>query len=637
MHFESFDEANTYFTANKVSCVLVYDEGQGQALEFLAQARLLQPTAPRFFVSKDISEQVLLDGINRAQVFRFISWPITFQELQGHIDLALQKHSMYLSRSLLLREASHQNKQLEALTNSLEQMVEERTQGIEQSHKEESDKLTRERLLLRFIKDLGTQESFDEMLAILRKELRKFHKIGDPILAYRLDGETTYFHAFHSGNFSQTESHVKFEFPKATGVPSPDLVRHFANHFGRPFAKTFVLPLELRLTRHLLGDKGEAILCIENSFNDKEMAPFIDFMTDRIRPLSMVLDRVLLESQLSSFIYRWEKTFDGMRDPIAIVDIEYNVVRANRKFSDKFLQNHCYESFAGKDSICEGCPVGQALKEGKPHVGQIHVGNRIFQVHSYPILEDQGGRATNVVNQYVDITQSRELYLRMLQSEKMGAIGMLAGNIAHELNNPLTGIRSLTQVLLHEVKKDSTLHADLIEIEKASARSQRIIKNLLDFSKDEEQPWEYISVDEVVEKTLPMLKSALRTHRTEVDLETLDKTVYIEPHLLQQVVFNLINNACQSMKDPGRLRVATYEKNGEVLLEIEDTGVGIPQEIQAKVFEPFFTTKKEGQGTGLGLSMSKSIIEQFGGRIEFRPAQPAGTCFVISLPIKKLS
>jgi signal transduction histidine kinase len=636
IHIESYEEATKIFSSQKFSTVLAFDDGQGQALNFLVQARALNPIAPRFLVSKDIREDVILEGINRAQVFRFIHWPITFQELQDHLEKALQKHSMYLSRSLLLREASHQNKQLEALTHSLEQMVEERTQFIEQSHKEEGDKLTRERQLIRFIKDLATQTSFDEILAILRKELRKFHKIGDPILAFRLEDEKTYFHSFQSGNFSQTESHQLFDFPKQAGVPAPELIRHFANHFGRPFVKAFVQPLELRLTGHLLGDRGEAILCIENSFNDKEMAPFIDFMNDRIGPLSMVLDRVLLEKQLSSFSYRWEKTFDGMRDPIAIVDLEYSIVRASRKFSDKFLQHKCYEAFANKNSICEGCPVSRALKEGRPQVGQIQVDGRLFQVHSYPILVDQGGKATNVVNQYVDITQSRELYLRMLQSEKMGAIGMLAGNIAHELNNPLTGIRSLSQVLLQEVPQEGTLHADLIEIEKASARSQRIIKNLLDFSKDEEQPWEYVSVDEVVEKTLPMLKSALRTHRTEVDLQTLGKTVYIEPHLMQQVVFNLINNACQSMKDAGRLRVATSLENGKVLLEIEDTGVGIPADIKAKVFEPFFTTKKEGQGTGLGLSMSKSIIEQFGGSIEFKSADPVGTLFIIRLPMKEM-
>ena len=391
----------------------------------------------------------------------------------------------------------------------------------------------------------------------------------------------------------------------------------------------------MRLTNHLVGGAGEAIVCIENSLSDTEMGPFVDFMVDRIRPLSMALDRVLLENQLSAFSFRWEKTFDGMRDPIAIVDIDYEVVRANRKFSDKFLHQKCFESFANRSAICDGCPVATALAEGRPHSGQIQVDGRIFQVHSYPVQFDQGGNPTNVVNQYVDITQSRELYLRMLQNEKMGAIGMLAGNIAHELNNPLTGLRSLSQVLLQEADKTTHLYSDLIEIEKAAARSQRIIKNLLDFSKGEDQPAEFISVDEIVERTLPMLKSALRTHRLDVDLQTLDRTVFVEPHLLQQVVFNLINNACQAMKEAGRVRVSSRAINTSVVLEVEDTGPGVPEEFQTRIFEPFFTTKKEGHGTGLGLSMSKSIIEKFGGSIESRNIQPHGACFIITLPQKK--
>lgn len=588
--------------------------------------------APRLLIAEDLNEQEVREGINKAQVYRFMRWPLSEHEIWEQLDLALQRHSMFLSRSLLLKESSHQNKQLEALTHSLEAMVEERTQYIEMSHHEESEKLNRERQLIRFIKDLATQTSFEDILAILRKELRKFHKMGDPILSFRLGGAKTFFLSFQSGHFTQTETASYFEFPKAAQVPSPELTRYFANHFGRPFIKAYIVPFELRLTSHLTSGQGEAILCIENSLNDKEMGPFMDFMSDRVRPLSMALDRVLLESQLSGFSYRWEKTFDGMRDPIAIVDIDYNVVRANRKFSDRFMHNKCHESFARRNAACEGCPVPQALKDGAPAAGQIQVDGRIYQVHSYPVLLDQSTRPTNVVNQYVDITQSRELYLRMLQSEKMGAIGMLAGHIAHELNNPLTGLRSLSQVLLQEAEPGSNLHSDLVEIEKATARSQRIIKNLLDFSKGEDQPSEYISVDEVVERTLPMLKSALRTHRLEVDLETLGQTVYVEPHLLQQVVFNLINNACQAMKEAGRLSVRTRHDQGHVYLEIEDTGPGIPEDIRRRIFEPFFTTKKEGHGTGLGLSMSKSVIEKFGGTIEFRNVEPHGTCFVIMLP-----
>jgi signal transduction histidine kinase len=639
----SLEEALPLLKEQKFSSILVreaFSAHQGveidEGLEMLIQARLFQPMAPRFYISEELSSRSVREGINKAQVFRFIQWPQSENEIWQQLEDGLQAHSVLLSRSVLLKESSHQNKQLEALTHSLEEIVEERTQFIELSHQEEGEKLNRERQLLRFIKDLSVQTSFEDILVVLRKEIRKFHKIGDPVLAFRLDESKTIFNSFQSNGINQTESSIPFEFPKAAQVPGSDLIRYFANHFGRPFIKVYIVPLELRLTNHLLGGKAEVILIIENSLNEKEMGLFADFISDRVRPLSMALDRVLLENQLSAFSYRWEKTFDGMRDPIAIVDIEFNVIRSNRKFSEKVWQsNKCYEGFARRASACEGCPASEALKSGKLQVGEIQLEGRVFQVHSYPVQYDQGGHPTNVVNQYVDITQSRELYLRMLQSEKMGAIGMLAGNIAHELNNPLTGLRSLSQVLLQEADKGSHLYSDLIEIEKAAGRSQRIIKNLLDFSKGEDQPSEYVSLDEIVERTLPMLKSALRFHRLEVDLQTLGSEVFVEPHLVQQVVFNLVNNACQAMKDAGRVQIQTWKEASHLILQVEDSGPGIPDEMQRRIFEPFFTTKKEGQGTGLGLSMSKSIIEKFGGVIEVYKAEPQGARFVIRLPLMR--
>lgn len=622
----SIEEAFDFIRANKFSCILISDHSQSiEALQLAMEAKLQNPLAPRFLAAKDLNEKWIRDGINKAQVFRFLKWPMSSQELMAHFGKALLRHGMFLSRSLMLREASQQNKQLEALTTSLEEIVEERTHHIEISNKEQAEKLNRERLLIRFVKDIAAQTSFEDILQILRREIRKLHKLGDPILAYRLDSSKTYFLSFQPGQFTQTESIKEFKFPQLNQINNPELTKNFANHFGRPFAKAVVFPLELQLIRHLNSEKAEAIVCIEHSLNEKEMHEFMEFIVDRMQALSMVLDRVLLENQLSAYSSRWEKTFDGMRDPIAIVDLDCNIVRANRKFSRKMLQ---------KDLSPEVNPVTRAIIEGTAQEGQIDVAGRIYQVHSYPIMLDKGGRPTNVVNQYVDITQSRELYLRMLQNEKMGAIGLLAGNIAHELNNPLTGLRSLSQVLISETK-DETLKSDLIEIEKAAMRSQKIIKNLLDFSKGDNQPYEKISVDEVVEKTLPMLKSAMRYHRNEISLNTAPTQVFVEPHLLQQVVFNLVNNACQSMKEAGRLSIRSFIEDTKVVLEIEDTGPGIPESVAHKIFEAFFTTKKEGQGTGLGLSMSKSVIEKFGGTISFRGVQPHGVCFVIELPISE--
>lgn len=622
----SIEEAFDFVKSRKFSCILISDHSQSiEALQLAMEAKLQNPLAPRFLAAQDLNEKWIRDGINKAQVFRFLKWPMSTQELLDNFGKALLRHGMFISRSLLLREASHQNKQLEALTTSLEEIVEERTNHIEISNKEQTEKLNRERHLIRFIKDIATQTSFEDILQILRRELRKFHKLGDPILAYRLDSSKTYFLSFQPGQLAQSESVKSFEFPQQNQLNSPELIKNLANHFGRPFAKAVVLPLELKLIRHLSSENAEAIVCIEHSLSEKEIPGFMEFIVDRMQALGMVLDRVLLENQLSSFSSRWEKTFDGMRDPIAIVDLDSNVVRANRKFTRKLLQASLDADFN---------PVNRAISEGTAQDRELEVDGRVYQMHSYPIMLDKGGRPTNVVNQYVDITQARELYLRMLQSEKMGAIGLLAGNIAHELNNPLTGLRSLSQVLISETQ-DETLKADLVEIEKAAMRSQRIIKNLLDFSKGEDQPSEDVSVDEVVEKTLPMLKSAMRYHRNEVSLNTPSERVFVEPHLLQQVVFNLVNNACQAMKDPGRLGIRTYTQNKNVILEIEDTGPGISEAVANKIFEAFFTTKKEGQGTGLGLSMAKSVIEKFNGSIQFRSVQPHGVCFVIELPISK--
>lgn len=633
-------QAERMLQTGRFSVILIStDLDENLALDLLYTAKIHQAFSTRLLRANDIHERLVRESINRGQVQQILPQDLSTAELTKFLNQALEKHMDRSQQSQLLRESSRQNRELEALTNSLEQIVEERTLHIEISHKEETEKLSRERLLIRFIKELAAQGSFEDILQVLRKELRKFHKLGDPILAYRFGGTKTSLMSFQGGHFTQTESVIDMPFPDRYLSNHPGLVKHFANHYGRPFIKTLMFPLELKLIRQLAEGGAEAILCFESSLAEKEILFFMEYINDRIGPLSMAFDRVLLENQLSSFSYRWEKTFDSMKDPIAIVDLDFEVVRANKKFLTHGDQERCFQSFAAKKERCQGCPVPQALKEKAPATGQITIGTKTYQVYSYPISVDNG-RSTNVVNQYVDITESRQLYLKVLQSEKMGAIGKLAGHIAHELNNPLTGLRSLSQVLLLEAPKGEALYSDLQEIEKAAARSQKIIKNLLEFSHNDTQPMVLISVDEIVEKTLPMLKTALRSHRFHSKMNARRALVQVEPHLLQQVVFNLVNNACQAMKDQGTLTISTAisvpETDGFVELTISDTGPGISKELQDKIFEAFFTTKKEGHGTGLGLSMAKSVVERFGGSIQLESNPGEGASFTIFLPVKKL-
>jgi signal transduction histidine kinase len=222
----------------------------------------------------------------------------------------------------------------------------------------------------------------------------------------------------------------------------------------------------------------------------------------------------------------------------------------------------------------------------------------------------------------------------------MAAIGLMAGNIAHELNNPLAGLKSLAQVLSVDPNYPQTVRNDMNEIESAAERSSAIIRDLLEFSKADDRVRETVSLNDIADRSLNMIKTALHEHR--VDLQWDDPAnvmVEVDPHLLQHVIFNIVNNACQAMREPGDIVMRTSRKThlkfGQVVeIEISDTGPGIPAEIQSRIFEPFFTTKEAGQGTGLGLSMSRWVVENSGGTIHVQNrTDRSGTIFTVQLPM----
>ncbi len=602
-----------------------------EALEILERFEQESPKTTRILIVENLTAEIFKWAVNQAHVHICTDLADFQKRWKELLNLAVEQYHQSSARVQLMRESTRQFRELEALNLDLEKIVQERTQHIENSKVEEEEKLNKVRSLIRLIKDLAQLSSFEELLLLLRKEFRRFHKVGDPILIYQASADRIDFVSLQSGQILFTHKKGSFPFSNEILLSGTEMSRALANHFGRPFVKTLYVPLEPRLMKDSSFPGAQAGVCLEVSLSETEVDSFLDFLRERAQSIAITVDRLMLETELVQFSYRWEKTFDGFRDPIAIVDFEYEVLRSNKKFSDKIVKKKCFESFARKEAVCEGCPVQIAMSSGVPQKGQIQVGTRILEVHSYPILLENGGQVTNVVNQYVDITQSRELYLRMLQSEKMGAIGLLAGHIAHELNNPLTGLRSLSQVLI-ATSTDTNLKSDLQEIEKATARSQQIIRNLLDFSTESTQTRRRTTFDEIVEKTAPMLKAVMRIHRQEFELDTKESPIEVEPHLLQQVFFNLVNNACQAMKDPGTLSVRSFATGGKVILQVEDTGPGVPEGLREKIFEPFFTTKKEGLGTGLGLSLTKKIVESFGGEIRLHSELGKGAMFEVILP-----
>lgn len=610
-------------------CSVVLRKDDPELSSWFQALRRFHPDAMKFLWGSSFSEIEVREALNREDIFRFFTdsvletaWETSFQDA----DRLWRKRR---DRDLVVRDFSHRNRELETLTDVLEKTIVERTASLEDSTREESDKLSRERSLIRFMNEMSLQVSLEEILRVLRRELRRFHRLQNLILALRVPERGTEFLSFRGDQILRAESTM------AQWNPSDEtsLRQFFANQFGRPFSRALFYPLSP------LGSEG--VLCLEYSLmSEKEIADLEEVLQDRLRPLAMAVDRVYLEDRLRRDAGRWEKTFDAFRDPIAVVDGDLKVLRGNSAFSNTFFRRRCYEAFAGRTSPCEGCPVAEAPESSETLRGTVTVGRRVYRVSSWPVREPRAARISGRVNHYSDVTESQELSLRMLQNEKMGAIGALAGQIAHELNNPLTGIRSLAQALKAELPPTSSteeknLADDLGQIEQAARRCQKIIHHLLEYSRAGEGPAVSVTLDEIVEGTLPLLKTALRPYRQEIRLSSRPAKILADPHLIQQVVFNLLNNACQAMNNSGTLAVMTRKLEGRVELKIADTGPGILPEHKARLFEPFFTTKEEGQGTGLGLSTSKSIVEKFGGRLRYEDGNGGGAVFVVDFPIAR--
>ncbi len=614
---------------NQSYSLIVVEVSERGHLEILESLRLHHPDTWVGVSFNQAPQELVHRALNSNQIRFFIQGPDWLEKLKA----PLQDRHIYLRRNWLLREYYQRNKNLESLTSDLEKIVLERTLHLEQSNKDQTERIQMERALIRFIKEIASMSAVEDILKFLRKELRKFHKVGELVL-YLQSGSRSEIYNFRNGTVQKITLVTPFKFMETKDISSSVAAKELANILGRPFAKAALFPLALTLLSQFHEKSARALLCFEHSMTMEESLEFEEFISERLNPVSISLDRVQLEHELDIFSYRWEKTFDGIRDPLAIIDMKYQLLRSNKKFVMGAKNHICHKAFANSDEICTGCPLEKAVNEGTPQTGEVRVGQSIYQVWSYPIRLYPNEKPTSFVNQYVDVTESRELYARMLQHEKMGAIGTLAGHIAHELNNPLTGIRSLAQVMMSE-EESPEVRKDLEEIEKAAGRCQKTIKNLLEFTREEEVDKEMISLDEIVERTLPMLKTALRSHRLNLHLETKNIKVAVFPHLLQQVVFNLVNNACQAMIQAGVIKIATQKTGDKVILEISDTGPGISPEIKERIFEAFFTTKKVGEGTGLGLSISKTIVEKCGGQISFQSEPGQGTKFKIQFLVSK--
>jgi signal transduction histidine kinase/CheY-like chemotaxis protein len=241
--------------------------------------------------------------------------------------------------------------------------------------------------------------------------------------------------------------------------------------------------------------------------------------------------------------------------------------------------------------------------------------------------------------------ETRDLYHQLLQAEKMAALGQTISGVAHELNNPLATILSWAERLSQKPTNDDAVRRGLETILNESERAARIVRNLLTFARKRQTTRAMVDINHVVRETL-----ALRAYDQRVsNISVLDALaaglplVFADGYQVQQVLLNLIINAEQAMLSAhgrGVLVVRSWHDADRetVILEINDDGPGVPEEVQPKIFDPFFTTKEVGQGTGLGLTVAYAIVQEHGGRIRLESRPQRGASFFVELPVNgKLS
>ena len=234
-----------------------------------------------------------------------------------------------------------------------------------------------------------------------------------------------------------------------------------------------------------------------------------------------------------------------------------------------------------------------------------------------------------------NVTAARRLQRELVLSEKHAAVGKLAAGVAHEINNPLTGILTFTEDLLEDAECGSEQEEDLQVIYRETLRCRQIVRDLLDYSRQGRLNRRLIKISHVVQRTLDLVRNQAAFHDItfQVDLREDELRVRVDPNQIQQVLLNLIINARDAMDGKGVISVASREHQAarRVELEVTDRGCGISIENRARIFEPFFSTKGD-QGNGLGLAAVRSIIDKHDGHIEVQSSPEQGATFRIHLP-----
>ena len=404
-----------------------------------------------------------------------------------------------------------------------------------------------------------------------------------------------------------------------------------ANYFSRPSAEEFEAWCQrARSSQILVTEDGELSTGLPIRFNFRANFAAANLLLLCLEEGSLVQRAESKWRQLEAELL---SVLDSVQAGIVLLDLAGRMRFSNVRFSQYFAlerrQLRGVETFNDLETLIAPrfrTPEGFAApwksfaagetQPGHDELEMLRPSRRVLERFTRPVL-DRDGRRMGWLELYYDVTGERQIQAKLLQTEKMAAVGQLVSGIAHELNNPLTSIMGYTQLLLgHGLNTAQFSEANKVFHE--AERARRIVKNLLYFARENEPERTRVDLNEIVERTLALRSYELKVEDILIECilaPDLPETM-ADPYQLQQVLLNLLVNAEQALlqdRGRGRVQIRTRVTAGHrISIEVSDDGPGIPREIVTRIFDPFFTTKPSGLGTGLGRPLYRRIA---GGRI----------------------
>jgi len=363
------------------------------------------------------------------------------------------------------------------------------------------------------------------------------------------------------------------------------------------------------------------------------------------------------QAELNKQRYEYQNLFESVPCLITVQDRNYRLLRYNKEFKHRFApepNDFCYHAYKGRDCRCDPCPVEQTFADGLSHQaeesGINKDGSQTYWIVRTSPIRDEKGEIVAAMEMSHDITERVETEQQLIQASKMATLGEMATGVAHELNQPLSVIKTTSSFFLRKFNGGEAVDAEMLgnmltKVDNNVDRATRIINHMRQFARKTDMETYPVQVNDTLHAAFEIFSQQLKVRGIAVKWLLADPLpkVMADSQRLEQVFINLLINARDAIEEKwqqigqpdsrDRIEIATEAMGDLVVCRICDTGIGIPVAVREKIFEPFFTTKEVGKGTGLGLSISYSIIKDCRGDIQMTANTPQGTCFIITLPL----